>query len=114
MPLLAYHYTDKDGFNGVRSAFPDWLFVASEPPPVGHPFGAYFTNLLPSNKQLAKKLRIPAVKTEYCYEFLDSGDLVPLHGNRGEYIFYSPEDYRVRTERQRYNGLRTDWEESAS
>jgi hypothetical protein len=111
---LIYHYTDKDGFSGVRSAYPSWRFAVSDPPPEYHPAGAYFTNLLPSNRQLAKKLRIPVRKTEFCFEFLDAGDLRPLPGGRGEFVFYSPKEYLVTRDRQMYNGERERWKEEAA
>jgi hypothetical protein len=114
MARFAYHYTDKNGFNGIRSTHPDWKFAVCQPPPEHHPPGAYFTSLVPTDRQLAKKLRIPVYKTEYCFEFADVRDLKPIRGDRGQCVFYSPEEYCVTPVRQRYNGERADWKESAA
>jgi hypothetical protein len=87
------HYTDQAGFNAIRALKP-WVFRASQPPG-DHPFGAYFTTLAPDTPNLARRLRIPRMKTEFVFTFADVGDLKPLHGGRGEFIFYSPRDYSV-------------------
>lgn len=99
-----YHYTDQAGYNAIRSQVV-WRFVASQPPG-GHPFGAYFTTLGRDTPNLAQRLRIPRSKVEYVFEFVDEGDLTPLPGGRGQYIFYSPTDYLVDKPRQRYSGPR--------
>ena len=49
---------------------------------------------------MAARLRIPKEKTRLFFEFSDLGDLVPLRGGRGEYIWYSKEDYPVAADRQ--------------
>ena len=51
------HYTDRDGWNGIRSA-PDWLFRAAKPPDA-KPYGTYFTSLDRDTRHLALRLRIP-------------------------------------------------------
>jgi hypothetical protein len=38
-----FHYTDKQGYDGIRSQ-PTWKFIAHQPPGE-HPKGAYFTDL---------------------------------------------------------------------
>src|SRR5437660_1245920 len=98
------HYTDQDGYNAIRASSP-WRFRASQPPdPKSHPFGAYFTTLPPDTPNLAIRLRIPKRKLEYLFSFVDGGDLIPLDGDRGEWIFYSREDYYVEKDRQLYHG----------
>jgi hypothetical protein len=92
------HFTDQDGYNGIRATSP-WRFRAHQPPG-DHPFGAYFTTLPPGTPNRAKRLRIPKGKLEYLFVFADRGDLLPLRGARGSWIFYSPEDYLVEEERQ--------------
>lgn len=92
------HYTNKSGYNAISSQV-EWLFKASEPP-AKHPKGAYFTNLGIDAPNLAKRLRIPKEKIEYYFSFVDVGDLKPLKGGRGKYIFYSEDDYTVGPERQ--------------
>jgi hypothetical protein len=105
MPFTMAHYTDRDGFNGIASA-PVWKFVAAQPPASHHPMGTYFTTLGRDERQLAKKLRIPKSKAEYVFEFTDAGDLEPIDGGRGAFIFFSRTDYFVQQPRQVYSGAR--------
>lgn len=100
--MSLHHYTDKEGYNAIR-AQPVWRFVASQPPGQ-HPFGAYFTTLGRNTKNLAKRLRIPWAKVACFFEFTDAGDLTPLPGGRGQFIFYSPADYDVDPPRQLDHG----------
>ena len=100
--VLAFHYTDKMAY-GAISALRDWVFKA-EQPPAGHPFGAYFTSLDEHTPCLAKRLRIPKGKVAFFFCFADVGDLRPLPGGRGAFIFYSAQDYRVVEERQVRSG----------
>lgn len=93
-----FHYTDQAGYDAIRSQ-PVWRFLASQPPGK-HPFGAYVTTLGRNTKNLAQKLRLPRSKVTYFFEFTDAGDLTPLAGGRGQYIFYSPADYEVDPSRQ--------------
>lgn len=96
------HFTNKTGFNAISSQT-DWWFLASQPP-ADHPKGAYFTTLTPETPNLAVRLRIPREKLEFVFQFGGAGDLRPLDGGRGTYIFYSPMDYRVAEERQEHKG----------
>lgn len=96
------HFTNKSGYNAIRAASP-WLFRAAQPPG-DHPVGAYFTTLARGTKNLAQRLLIPKEKTEFVFEFADTGELVPLPGGRGYFIFYSPTDYSVPKSRQEYHG----------
>jgi hypothetical protein len=97
------HFTDKVGYNAVRAQVV-WRFLAQQPPG-NHPLGAYFTSLLRGTPNLAVRLRVPKLKVEYVFEFADAGDLLPLAGGRGKYVFYSPTDYEVEATRQQYHGL---------
>lgn len=103
---LQVHYTDRDGYKAI-GAQPDWVFKASDPPG-DHPRGAYFTTLRPDERNLAQRLRIPKRKVAFAFCFNDSGDLVPLPGGRGQYIFFSRDDYKVGPERQVAHGSRGD------
>src|SRR6266404_4146918 len=96
------HFTDKGGYNGI-GAQPIWQFIASKPPG-NHPFGAYFTTLNSDHPKLAQKLRLPKEKLEYLFQFVDEGDLTPLPGGRGLFIFFSPQDYHVDIPRQLFAG----------
>jgi hypothetical protein len=91
--MSLFHYTDKVGYDAIRSTVV-WHFLATQPPGQ-HPFGAYFTTLGRNTKNLAKRLRIPRGKVAFFFEFTDIGDLTPLPGGRGQFIFYSPADYDV-------------------
>lgn len=92
------HFTDTEGFNAISSQ-KEWVFVA-EQPPGDHPKGAYFTTLNVDTINLAQRLRIPKSKTEHYFSFRDQGDLEPLRGGRGRFIFFSRTDYRVVKQRQ--------------
>ncbi len=98
------HFTDLRGFNGIR-AVPIWRFLAAQPPGP-RPFGAYFTPLSPQTRNLARRLGLPKDKLEYVFSFTDRGDLIPLRGGRGAYVFYSRTDYEVEPDRQTYHGKR--------
>jgi len=102
-----FHYSDATGFKAIVSQ-PVWTFVAVQPPG-GHPFGAYFTTLTPKKSKLAQRHRIPKAKLEYVLEFADNGDLLPLPGGRGEYVFYNPDNYAVEKSRQRFAGRTVDY-----
>jgi hypothetical protein len=46
MPLPnIFHYTDKSGWNGIRSQ-KVWRFEACRPQAIHRPIGAYFTDIL--------------------------------------------------------------------
>jgi hypothetical protein len=100
------HFTNTNGYNGIR-AFPVWHFWASKPPG-DHPLGAYFTTLSAKTPSLAKRLGIPKSKLKYVFSFTNLGDLTPLPGARGRFIFYSGIEYKVAPERQTYCGKAAD------
>jgi hypothetical protein len=101
--MSQHHYTNRTGYNGIRAGVV-WHFHAALPPG-NRPFGAYFTTLPPGTKRLASCLRIPRSKLAFVFVFDDAGDLTPLSGGRGEFIFYSPTDYDVDKPRQLYAGV---------
>lgn len=115
LPMLGsctlFHYTNVKGYNGIRSQ-KVWTFRTSKPPG-GHPQGAYFTTLPPSTPNLNKRLFVRgcADKTEYLFSFSGGEDLVPLQGGRGDYVFYSGDDYEVDESRQGPFGKTTDLKE---
>jgi hypothetical protein len=47
---------------------------------------------------------LPKSKVKYVFVFTDLGDLRPLDGGRGRYVFYSPVNYDVEEDRQEYGG----------
>lgn len=51
-----------------------------------------------------KKLRIPRSKSEFVFCFRQSIELIRLDGGRGEYVWYSPNDYAVEKLFQDGNG----------
>jgi hypothetical protein len=101
--MSLFHYTDQVRYNAIRSQVV-WHFVAGQPPGQ-HPFGAYFTTLGRSTKNLAQRLRIPRSKVAFFFEFTDVGDLTPLLGGRGRFIFFSHQDYDVDQPRQLNHGV---------
>jgi hypothetical protein len=103
-PGSMHHYTNKKGYNGIR-AVPTWCFKAARQRRADKPFGAYFTTLLPSAPNFVRRVRLPRAKREYRFSFVDVGDLTPLPGPGGRYVFYSPADYRVGPPRQQYSGF---------
>src|SRR5262249_31937999 len=100
-----FHYTNDAGYKAIRSQ-QTWLFKASKPPG-DHPKGAYFTNLPPGTRNLARRLFIRgcADKITFVFSFSGGDDLTPLEGGRGAFIFYSVDDYPVEKERQGPHGL---------
>jgi hypothetical protein len=85
---MVFHYTNSTGYKAISSQ-PIWVFKASKPPG-GHPVGAYFTNLPPGTKNLAKRLfvRGAADKVGFVFCFSGGDELTPLDGGRGDFIFY--------------------------
>jgi hypothetical protein len=103
-----FHYTDKKGFDVIRSQ-PRWKFKASQPRSPDRPFGVYFTTLEPTEANLRvlhKKLRVPKTKQEYVFHFIGTAGLGQLNEGRGRdrYILFSPQDYEVDRDRQRFMG----------
>lgn len=103
-----FHYTDKSGWNAIRSQI-DWLFKANQPSAPDRPKGAYFTDIEPSDQNfrvLYKKLRVPREKQEYVFQFTGTDGLTQLNNGTGrdKRIFFSAIDYEVAANRQQYNG----------
>jgi len=106
-----FHYADRTGWNGIRSQR-DWLFQARQPKDPDRPVGAYFTDIEPSESNLRtlyKRIRVPKPKQEFVFCFVGREGLRQWNEGRGRdrRIFYSPTDYVVAEQRQRYEG-RTD------
>jgi len=101
-PMTVNHFTNHAGYNAIR-AQPVWKFLADNPP-ADHPRGAYFTTLAADTPNLSNRLRIPRVKLQYFFSFQDAGDLTPIDGDRGRWIFYSPNDYEVAEARKQDSG----------
>lgn len=93
-----FHYTDKHGFNAIGSQVV-WLFRRKQRRP-DIPSGAFFTSLSRDAPAFSARTRIPKEKQACAFQFRDAGDLKPLDGGRGAYIFYSREDYAVGPDRQ--------------
>jgi hypothetical protein len=99
-----FHFTNEKGYKAISSQ-QTWLFKASQPP-CDHPKAAYFTNLPPGTKNLAKKLFVRgcADKISFVFCFIGGDDLTSLEGGRGAFIFYSVDDYAVEKVRQGPHG----------
>lgn len=103
-----FHYTDKGGWNAVRSQA-KWIFKISQPKDPNRPKGAYFTDIEPSPENLRvlyKKIRVPRDKQEFVFQFLGADGLTQLNEGRGRdrRIFFSPADYEVARDRQVFEG----------
>ena len=103
-PRPTNHYTDAKGYNAIKAVSP-WHFRAGKPRSPSKPFGAYFTTLVPSDPNFVKRVRLPKSKRKYRFSFEDGGDLLPLPGPGGKWVFYSPTDYFVDDDRHLYSGL---------
>jgi hypothetical protein len=104
--LNFFHYTDKGGWNAIR-AQSVWHFQASQRKDPARPYGAYFTDIEPTQanlRTLYKRLRLPKVKQEYVFWFLEKIGFEHLNGGRGrdKRIFFSRTEYHVIEERQKY------------
>ena len=99
------HFTNKEGFDGIRSQ-PTWTFRAAQPLAAHNPVGAYFTDYPPDEPHLAVKLFLPREKLRYIFSFGGQEGLLPLPGGRGRLkrIFYSPVTYEVERARQTFHG----------
>ena len=53
-----FHYTDKEGWNGIRSQ-KTWRFEAKQPKDPDRPVGAYFTDIEPTKENLRTLLLAP-------------------------------------------------------
>jgi hypothetical protein len=103
-----FHYTDKAGWNAVRSRVV-WLFKISQPKDPDRPKGAYFTDIEPSPENLRvlyKKIRVPREKQDYVFQFSGADGLTQLSNGTGrdKRIFFSAVDYPVTKDRQEYEG----------
>jgi len=104
-----FHYTDKPGWNAIRSQIV-WQFKISVPKDPNRPKGAYFTDLEPSPTNLRvlyKKIRVPREKQEYVFWIKGVDDLTRLNNGTGrdKRIFFSPIDYQVAEEHQLYGNV---------
>jgi hypothetical protein len=103
-----FHYADKNGWNAIR-AQSVWRFKASQPRDPERPRGAYFTDIEPTEanfRTLHKRIRVPKVKQEYVFWFLETAGLTQLNGGLGrdKRIFFSATDYDVLEDRQKFCG----------
>jgi len=109
---FAFHYTDKKGWNAIRSQL-EWKLLAIQPKHSERPVGASFTNIEPTRqnlKTLCKRLRIPKAKQEYVFWFTERTGLIQHNDGHGrdKFIFYSPVEYHVEKGRQKYGDLAED------
>lgn len=89
----AFHYTDKDGWNAIRSQT-NWRSKASQPKDPDRPKGAYFTDIAPTKtnlRTLYKRLRVPKAKQEYVFWFVGFDGLTQLnHGHGRQTDLFQP------------------------
>ena len=91
-----FHYTNKEGWNGIRSQS-DWPFEANQPKDPNRPVGSYFTDIEPTEENLRtlhKRICVPKVKQEFVFWFVGREGLAQLFGGRGrdKRIFYRLSD----------------------
>ena len=103
-----FHYTDKDGWNAIRSQ-PVWTFKVSQPKDPDRPAGAYFTDIeatATSLRTLYKRIRVPRAKQENVFWFVGTEGLKQLNNGLGreKRIYLCPVDYLVSEQRQRFSG----------
>lgn len=99
-----FHYTNSKGYKAISSQVV-WLFRAFQPPGE-HRRAAYFTTLPPGTKTLNKRLFVRGCreKTDFVFSFSGGEDLRPLRGDRGDFIYFSEQDYPVAKDRQGPHG----------
>lgn len=85
--VIVYHYTDKRGFNGIRSTDPYRIRQGDSK----NGAGPFFTTRSPADNAAPnayKKLGITREKSQYVVEFeIDPARLDRLKGDRGDFIF---------------------------
>ncbi len=104
-----FHYTDKDGWNAIRSQL-EWLFKTSQPLAKERPNGVYFTDIEPTEENLRtlhKRIRVPKKKQDFVFWFTGRDGLTQLFEGRGRdrRIFFSDSDYTVEKSRQQHEGI---------
>jgi hypothetical protein len=108
--ITVYHYTDKAGFNGIRSGSPYKI----RPGNSKNGAGPFFTTRSPDDltaPNAFKKLGLTSAKSEYVMEFtVPRSSLVPLRGGRGDFVFEIPGGVSVPRGNVRYFGPTEDWE----
>ena len=108
--VTVYHYTDKGGYNGIRSGDPYQI----KPGDSKNGAGPFFTNLSPDELTepgaFKKKLGITNEKSQYVVEAkVPKSALVPLRGGRGAHIFSIPGGISVPRPKVRYIGPTSGW-----
>jgi RHS repeat-associated protein len=107
--VKVYHYTDKPGFNGIRSSDP---YHVREGSSKNGP-GPFFTTKSPNDLTepgAFKKLGITNAKSQYVMEAeVPKSALVPLRGDRGQFIFMTPGGIKIPRADSRYFGPTSDW-----
>ena len=108
--VTIYHFTDKRGFNGIRSGDPYEI----KPGDSKNGAGPFFTNLSPDDLTepgaFKKKLGVTNEKSQYVVEFkVPKSKLVPLRGGRGAHVFSIPGGISIPRPKVRYIGPTSGW-----
>jgi RHS repeat-associated protein len=108
--VTVYHYTNKDGYNGIRSGDPYQI----KPGESKNGPGPFFTNLSPDDLTepgaFKKKLGVTNEKSQYVVELkVPKSRLVPLRGGRGAHVFSIPGGISVPRPKVRYIGPTSGW-----
>ncbi|QFG24972.1 type IV secretion protein Rhs [Actinomadura sp. WMMB 499] len=107
-----YHYTDKAGYNGIRSGDPYHVREGSSK----NGAGPFWTTKSPADltePNAFKKLGITSGKSEYVLEAeIPKSALRPLPGGRGDHVLMTPGGIKVPRSDAHYIGPTRDWEPS--
>ncbi|MFB7475020.1 RHS repeat-associated core domain-containing protein [Kitasatospora sp. NPDC056184] len=108
--VTVFHYTDKAGYNGIRSQNPYVIRPGSSK----NGAGPFFTNKSPNDLRapgaFKRVLGITSAKSEYVMEFsVEQSELVPLRGGRGAHIFEIPGGATVPRSSVEYFGPTEEW-----
>ncbi|MDT3438185.1 DUF6531 domain-containing protein [Pseudofrankia sp. BMG5.37] len=108
--VTAYHYTDRKGFNGIRSGNPYSIIPGkSKNGP-----GPFFTNKSPADLTESgaykRYLGLTAAKSKYVIEFqVEKSALEPIRGGRRGHVFQIPGGIEIERSAVRFIGKVSDW-----
>ncbi|MFJ8310312.1 MULTISPECIES: polymorphic toxin-type HINT domain-containing protein [unclassified Streptomyces] len=107
--VTVFHYTDKKGFNGIRSQSPYRI----DPGDSKNGAGPFFTTKSPDDltaPSAFKKLGITNAKSQFVMQFtVPRSSLVPLRGDRGQFIFTIPQGVTIPRPNAPYFGPTNGW-----
>ncbi|MEV0806664.1 polymorphic toxin-type HINT domain-containing protein [Micromonospora sp. NPDC050200] len=107
--ITVYHYTDKKGFNGIKSQDPYQILPGDSKNGAG-PFFSTKSPAQLTEPGAFKKLGITSAKSEYVLEMrVPKSALKPLRGGRGQFILEAPGGLTVPRRNVSFIGKTEDW-----